>query len=157
MTAALAASLDQTSTTIGIALGVLSLLAALGGYYRWARPKYRRGKQKITGVVESLVGRDAIHDNITGVEIVPALPGIGVRMASVEQNQVETRDALRHIATLLESQQAQDHRLDNLESRVHTLEGAAAERVVAKVESIAAWDAVGKIADQRDDVDPELG
>lgn len=149
--------LDQPNAVVGLALGTLSLLAALTGYYRWARPKYRNSKQKITGVVESLVGRDAIHDNITGVEIVPALPGIGVRMASVEQNQIETRDALRHIATLLESQQAQDHRLDSLEKRVLNLESASTERVVTKVESTAAWEAVGKIADQRDNVDPDLG
>lgn len=147
-------SLAQTSTSVSIALGVIALVGALVGYLRWLRPKYRRGKGELVKAKDSIIGRPAIVDSITGRVLAPELPGIGQRIESVERNQVETRDALRHIATLLESQQAQDHRLNEHESRLSRLEEAVVERVATKVESMAAWQAVAKVAESIPPADP---
>lgn len=150
-------SLDQTSTSVGIILGVLAIVGAVVTHFRWIRPKIRAGKDVYVAGRDSLIGRPAIVDTITGKELSPALPGVGVRLANVEAGQLETRDALRHIATLLESQQAQDKRLDGLESRVHALEEGAVERIVTKAESASAWRAVEAVANGTPPADESPG
>ncbi len=141
-----AVSLDQTSASVSVALGIIAILGAVVAHFRWVRPKYRRGRDMFVAGRDSLIGRPAIVDTITGKELSPALPGIGNRMENVEQNQIETRDALRHIAAVMEGQQIQDRRIDDHETRLHALEAAAVERIVTKAESAAAWRAVEAVS-----------
>jgi hypothetical protein len=151
-------SLDQAQVTISVALGICALVGVVVAHFRWVRPRYRSGKDMFVAGRDSLIGRPAIVDTITGKEISPALPGVGVRLANVEAGQLETRDALRHIAAVMEGQQIQDRRIDRLESDVQSLKDAAVERVVAKAESAAAWRAVEAVANNGDTThdEPEL-
>lgn len=149
--------LDRTNDIVGLALGLLALLGALLGYLRWVRPRIKRGVGTWVQIRDSIIGRDAQRDSITGREVPgSALPGIGVRMDNVERGQVQTQKALEHIATLIESQQQQDQRLDTVERRVDALEQAAIERVAGKAESVAAWRAVEAVARQADPTTPEI-
>lgn len=145
---------NQTTAVVGLALGFIALVGTVVGVVRWARPRWRRAKSQGAAALYSLVGRDAIVEPISGREILPALPGIGVRMESVEIAQVKTQKTLEHVAALLESQREQDRRIEHVEDavadlgeRVVTLENQALERVAAKAESVAAWRAVEAIAD----------
>ncbi|UUW87393.1 hypothetical protein [Pimelobacter simplex] len=148
--------LDRTNDIIGLVLGVIAVLGALLGYLRWVRPRIRRGIGVWVQIRDSLIGREEQRDSITGRKTADALPGIGVRMDNVERGQQEQSRALNHIATLIESQQQQDQRLDTVERRVDALEQAAIERVAGKAESVAAFRAIEAVARQTDPTAPEI-
>lgn len=130
-------NLADISATTGLALSLCALLAVLGGWLRWARPRWRKIKNDALGARDALVGRDAIVDRASGREVAPAIPGIGQRMATVEQA----------LVTLVDN----EHRLTALEHDVAELKGATVERALTKVESIAAWEAMAKAHDARPD------
>lgn len=121
---------------VAAAIGALALLGkyALKGW-RWQRAFSR----KATAVADSILGRDAVVDSITGKEIAPALPGMGVRMAHQEQQM----EAITVAVTKLASQQ--EYLVDH-ERRIKALEDQAVERVVTRAESAAAWRAVEAVA-----------
>jgi len=149
--------IDRSNDIVALVLGLLAVLGALLGYLRWIRPRFKRGLGTWVQIRDSLIGREAQHDTITGREIPgSALPGIGVRMDNVERGQQQTQKALEHIATLIESQQQQDQRLDTVERRVDALEQAAIERVATKAENVAMWRGVEAIAKQTDPTTPEI-
>jgi hypothetical protein len=60
---------------------LLTLLTAVFAFFRWVRPRLKQAASDIQAGRDALIGRDAIHDTITGRELVPALPGIGVTRA----------------------------------------------------------------------------
>lgn len=128
-------NLAEVSATTGLALSLCALLAVLGGWLRWIRPRWRNGRREITAVRDAILGREAQFDSITGKEISPALPGMGVRMAHQEQQMELITSAVARLAETHE-------RLENHESRIKKLEDAAVERVVARAESAAAWRAM---------------
>lgn len=113
-------------------IGLMTVAGLVFGFYRWVRPRFASIGNDVRAGRDALVGRAAVFDSITGRELSPELPGIGVRMATIETA----------VAILAES----SGRLDSLEHRVESLEGAAVERVVAKVESAQAWRAVEAVA-----------
>jgi hypothetical protein len=130
---------------------LLTLLTAVFAFFRWVRPKLKQAASDIQAGRDALIGRDAIHDTITGKELVPALPGIGVRMATTEQQMGVLTDAVAKLAdsTL---------RLDDHDNRLRRLEEGVVERVVTRAESTAAWRAVEAIATHPDDTPtPGLG
>lgn len=138
--------LSRTNEIVGAAIGLATLLGLVFSWIRWVRPRLQRARAEAVAVRDSLVGREAIVDTITGRVISPALPGLGVRMEAVEHAQVETKQVLEHIATLIEGQQDQDRRIEDHEDRIKALEDQTVERVVTKVESAAAWRAVEAVA-----------
>jgi hypothetical protein len=132
---------------------LLTLLTAVFAFFRWVRPRLKQAASDIQAGRDALIGRDAIHDTITGRELVPALPGIGVRMATTEQQMGVLTDAVAKLAdsTL---------RLDDHDNRLRRLEEGVVERVVTRAESTAAWRAVEAIATQPEHEDapvPGLG
>jgi hypothetical protein len=132
---------------------LLTLLTAVFAFFRWVRPRLKQAASDIQAGRDALIGRDAIHDTITGRELVPALPGIGVRMATTEQQMGVLTDAVAKLAdsTL---------RLDDHDNRLRRLEEGVVERVVTRAESTAAWRAVEAIATQPEHDDtpaPGLG
>jgi hypothetical protein len=136
--------LNQSQAVIACTVGGLTILAALVGYVRWARPGIKQAKSDFVAARDSIVGRDAVKDSITGREIEPALPGIGVRMAANERNLGRLTDAVAQIA--------QSHaRLENHEERIVQLEAGAVERVMSKAESAAAWRAIAAVAGEPDE------
>lgn len=141
--------IEGTNEAVALALGVAALLGVLVGWVRWVRPKIRRGRREVTAVRDAILGRDAITDSITGKEIEPALPGMGVRMAQQEQQMAIITDAVAKIAD--------SHlRLESLESRVKVLEDARVERVVTQVESAQAWRAIANAHDADPNDAPDL-
>lgn len=140
-------NLDQAQVTISLLLGICALAGVVVGYLRWWRPKYRHVVGQVVAGRDSLIGREAVVDSITGREILPALPGIGVRMENVETAVVKVVD-------LIESEHRQNRRIEAIEAevgqlwhRVGQLEDGVIERVAAKAESVATWRAVEKIAE----------
>ena len=101
---------------------VAAAVTATGGLIKWLRPKWRKTKREVVAAKDSLLGREAKHDSITGKEVLPALPGIGQRMAVIE-------NALTQLVDL-------HHRLDEHSERLEALERKDMERALARTESI---------------------
>lgn len=120
---------------LGALAGATTVAVAILGWLRWLRPKLRHTLGQVGAVRDSILGREAILDSITGIELAPALPGVGVRLADQE----------RHLGTLAEAVAtiaADHHQIADHEGRIVRLEQAAVERVVGKAESVAAWRAM---------------
>ncbi|MAE64165.1 MAG: hypothetical protein CMJ18_07800 [Phycisphaeraceae bacterium] len=121
---------------IAIAVGVTTLLGAVGAFWvKVLKPRIEAGRKEATAVRDAILGREPITDSITGREIAPALPGIGQRMATVEQALVTLADQGRRLGDLEDEQIDHGERLDKLEA-------AQVERVVTRAESTAAWRAM---------------
>jgi hypothetical protein len=118
---------------------VIAILTATFGFFRWVRPRVKQAASDIQAGRDALIGRDAIYDSITGKELVPALPGIGVRMST---NEAQLSDLVGAVSKLADN----DHRLTEVEERVKRLEAGVVERVVTKAESLQAWRAVEAVA-----------
>lgn len=121
-------NIADLNATTGLALSVCALLAILGGWWRWVRPRWHKVKNDALGARDALVGREAIIDRASGRVVAEAIPGIGSRMETVEQA----------LITLVDNEK----RLTALETDVADLKQAAVERVATRVDSIAAWQAI---------------
>lgn len=140
--------LGQVNALTGVFLGIAGVLTVLVGWLKVIRPAWRHGWGKVTAAFDSINGRPAIVDSITGAEIEPALPGIGVRMAHQEAVSVELAAAVSRLADTQEQHLALARQVRRIDDRVAKLEAAAVERVVTKVESAEAWRAVQAVAGQ---------
>jgi hypothetical protein len=134
-------SMDALSKAL---IGVITLAAMVVSFYRLVRPKLRRASSDIRAGRDALVGREAVFDTITGKEIAPALPGIGVRMATTELQMTTLTEAVATLAdgrlTSLELWRADVDRWRGV------VDAGAVERVVTRAESAAAWRAVEAVA-----------
>ena len=108
---------------------MLELIIALGaagavivGVWRWALPRIRSGARTYGAFKDAVLGREAVTHPDTGAEIIPASPGLGHRMSTVETA----------VVRLAESQA----RWDDHENRIARLEKAESERIVSRAESI---------------------
>jgi hypothetical protein len=137
--------LDMTTRAI-ITAG--AIVAVLGGWWRWVRPRYRKAKRDSVAIRDVLLGREAQRDTITQQETSPAIPGIGQRMSTVEHALVTFAENRHDLDSLIESRA-------NHEDRIKKLEDASVERVVTRAESAAAWRAVEAVANAQPDVDAE--
>lgn len=127
-------------------VGVLAILGALVAFVRWVRPKWREMKHDARAGRDALLGREAVYDSITGKEITPALPGIGQRVASLEETSAATAVALTRLADT-------HTRIDGLEHRVSRLERGDAERTLARTESIELLRTIDTVARNKKDDD----
>jgi len=134
-----ASEIASSIVLLGAVVGALALLWTKVGRRSWRA--YRSARTKVTAVSDAILGRDAVVDTITGREIAPALPGMGVRMAHQEQQM----EAITAAVTRLASQQ---EALTDHERRIKALEEASVERVVTKAESAAAFRAIEAVAQQ---------
>jgi hypothetical protein len=128
-----------------VGAGLVAVAAAIGAiallwkYAVKAWRGWRLARSKVGAVTDAILGREAVVDSITGKEIAPALPGMGVRMAHQEQQM----EAITLAVTRLASQQ---EALTDHEKRIKALEDGAFERMVTRAESAAAWSAVEAVA-----------
>lgn len=127
--------IENLSAASGLALSILALLAAFVGWVRWVRPRVRKTRDDSVAIRDAILGRDPIIDSITKKEIAPALPGIGQRMATVEQALI-TFAQNQHDLEVLRG------RVDEHDQDIKELKDARAERVVSRVESAAAFRAM---------------
>lgn len=108
--------LSKIDLTMKALIAVATLTGILFGFLRWVRPQMKRAAADTAAVRDAILGREAVRDSITGRELAPELPGIGVRMATVENA----------IATLVD----QHTRIEGLERRVTVLENTSSQTVV---------------------------
>lgn len=136
--------IDGLSQSTELALGLGGLLVMVAGGLRWARPKWRQFKNDALGARDALVGREAIIDRASGREVAPAIPGIGHRMATVEQVLVTLVDNEHRLS-------AAEDAISSLRADVTRLDAAYVERIVTKAESASAWRAVEAAIDATPD------
>lgn len=132
-----AETVEHYSTPILSVLGILAILIPV--WLKWIRPKWRAFIHDVAAGRDALVGRDAIHDPLSGTQIAPALPGVGKRMETIEAALVVLAD---NQAVLI-----------NHEERILALEQAAVERIVTRAESGAAYSAMEAAFRSHDDPD----
>lgn len=125
---------------MAVIVGGMTVLAGVVGWVRWVRPRVKRTAHQVIAVRDSILGRDAVIDSITGAEQSPALPGVGVRLAETERHLGVLAQA---VATIAESHV----RLEEHEARITALEQQAVERIVSRAESTAAWVAMQAAAE----------
>lgn len=126
---------------VPLALGIIALLTAIVGWLKWIRPRYRAGRNTVTAITETLLGRDEIVDAATGRVLVKKQPGMATRIDTVERALVALSD--------------QHRTLDDHEKRITALEEATVERVVARQESALAWRAMETALKSTPDEEPE--
>lgn len=103
-----------------ITLGAVG--AVILAVLRWAWPKVKTFSRAVGEFKDAVLGREATVHPDTGAELVPAQPGLGARMASIE---------------IAVGELARTHRrLDSHEARIAALEQAATERAMARTETI---------------------
>lgn len=66
-------------------LKVAALIASIYAGFKWGVPLLGRFLRDIRAIRDSILGREAQIDSITKEQISPALPSLGVRLASLEQ------------------------------------------------------------------------
>lgn len=125
-------ALDDWSAWI-ITIG--AVFTVLMGFFRWVWPRWRAFWNKIGGVSDAILGREAIVDRVTGKELVPAQPGLGVRQANQEQQMELLTVTVTKLVDQQDYLQALSRVVDGHDDRITALEDAAVERVVSKVES----------------------
>jgi hypothetical protein len=127
-------------------IAVMTCGALVFSFFRWVRPGVKQVASDVRAGRDALVGREAIHDSITGRELVPALPGIGVRMASTENNLTELTTAVAKLADNDQRTTDLEHWRAEVEAWRATVDAQSVERVVTRAESAAAWRAVEAVA-----------
>ena len=146
---------ENLNAATGLALSLCALMALMLGWLRWLRPRYRQIKSDAISARDAIVGRDAQYDSITRELTEPALPGIGVRMASQEAQMTEMTKAVTQLAVTHTQLIRVNETLVNHEGRLANLEAATVERVAARNESTAAWGAVEAVANATPPPPPE--
>lgn len=127
--------IENLNTATGLALSLCALLAIVAGWMRWARPRIKKTREDGAAIRDAILGRDPIVDSITKKEIAPALPGIGQRMATVEQALVTFAQNQHDLEELR-------RRVDAHDADIAALKSGSVERIVTKAESAAAWRAM---------------
>lgn len=144
-------------------LAVGGALALVATFWRWLLPKYRAGKADARAIRDTLVGREATRDSITGEEIRPAIPGIGARMAEQEKHAAQVASdigiltrAVADLARTSERLDAVERNHADLAQRVTAVEqGHFLERMAGKAESIQLFRTIEQVAkNDPDDHDP---
>ena len=148
--------LDNTQAVAGITAAVVATCFTIGGLWlKYGLPKWRRTKAQATAAWDSIVGREAVVDSITGKELAPALPGVGVRLDILTDAVTKMSDQHVRIESLELSREKTDAELVAHAAAIQELKAATVERIVTKSESAAAWRAIEAIAHDPDAVEDE--
>jgi hypothetical protein len=119
-----------------------AFVAVVGGWWKWMRPRIKAIGHDVRAGRDSLIGRAAIHDSITGKELVPALPSMGQRLSHYEERVDTIAEAMVALAANTADLSEQRAHIVDLESRVNRLEENTIERTVARAESMTAYAAM---------------
>jgi hypothetical protein len=147
------------------ASGVITLGAVCGvllGVIRWCRPRFKGLRRDFIAGRDALVGRDPIFDSMTGKEIAPAVPGIGTRMANVEEaivtiarHQTAIADLNTIVADLRLNDARHDVHLARHDKDLADLKLAQVERIVSRAESTQMFKTVEVALNAQPPVDAE--
>lgn len=132
----------MTAENVALAAAVVGLISALAGWWRWGRPRLEKARQDGAAMRDAILGRDPVVDSITGRELAPALPGIGVRMATTEEQMLLLTEAVAKIADSHVRLAHIETRVDDIAADVADLKAGAMERIMARAEAAQAWSAV---------------
>lgn len=142
--------LSTFSDNIAWIVAIVGGLITLAVLARKAWKRILRAVKTGNAVVDTLVGRPAIHHPESGKELEPASPGIGARMVRLE-------DAFLTLVNQGDRISALEHNQIKHEDAIAKLEAASVERVVTRAESAAAWRAVEAVAlATPEDPEPDL-
>jgi hypothetical protein len=115
----------------GTALGLGALIALIAGWVKVVRPKWRAFWRKVTQFIDAIIGREAIVHPDTGRELVPAQPGIALRLMDQEQHmrdQGQQMEILTNaVAKIADSHERLEHhavRLDQHDADIKELKEA---------------------------------
>lgn len=136
----------MTPEQIGLTATVIGIITALASWWRWGRPKVAKARQEATAMRDAILGREPVIDSITGRELAPALPGIGVRQARTEDQMALLTEAVAKIADSHVRLAHIETRVDVIAADVADLKAGAMERIMARVEAAQAWSAVEAVA-----------
>lgn len=138
--------MTEAQVWVALAVGVTTLIGGFLAWRRRIRPGYLKKRAKMIGAWHSIFGRDEIVDETTGNLLVPALPGIGVRVALTEEHLGEMARAMTQVADAMLRVEAHDRHLAvhdgdiaELKDDVQTLKAASVERVVSGVERVTLY------------------
>ena len=145
----------MTPEQIALAATVVALITGLAGWWRWVHPRINRVKKDGAAMRDAVLGREKVVDSITGRELAPALPGIGVRMAHQEDQMRLLTDAVSKIADSHRRLEHVEMRVDEIAEDVAVLKAGTMERIMARAESAQAWSAVEAIAKTDDPPESE--
>jgi hypothetical protein len=97
-------------------------VAVIWGFLKWVWPRLKVAAQTVVAFKNAVLGTEEVLHPDTGKTLVPAQPGLGARVASIE-------------VTLTELVRT-NRRLDDHERRLGSLEEASAERAAARTETV---------------------
>jgi hypothetical protein len=97
-------------------------VAVVTAFIRWVWPQITTGARVLIAFKNAVLGTDEVTHPDTGAVVVPAQPGMGNRMATLE---VAVTELVRN-----------NRRLDNHEARLDRLEKGVEERTVNRTESV---------------------
>ena len=139
--------------TAGVVTAVTVILGALVVVIRRIRPVWKSLRRDFIAGRDALVGREEIVHPETGRVVVPAVPGIGTRMANVEEAIVAIARHQADIADLKVNDARHDATLAKHAEDIAALKLAQVERIVSKAESTAAFQAMEAVARAQPDLD----
>lgn len=124
----------------GWIVGVLGGLTAVGVIARWLRKRVRTFAQKWDRAREALVGREEIRHPDTDTVLVPSTPGLGQRLAHIEENLTVLSDTRTEMQALTQQVGELAGRFD-----LHVTESAELDLARAHEQS-KMWDTITTIA-----------
>lgn len=138
---------------VSLILLAAAVIGALGIIWqqlvRRGRGAVKEVRSDARKIRDTLVGRDAVVDSITGKEISPALPALGQRMDTVE----------RAVAVLADQHRTLEDHEDRIAANrrdIDALQAAQVERVITRAESAQAWSAMEAAINSQPDDSPEV-
>lgn len=122
---------------VAVSAGATTLVV----FWRWARKRLQRFSHKWDSAREALVGREEIRHPDTGAVLVKATPGLGQRLAHIEENLTVLSDTRTEM-------QALTARVDSIATSLeqHTMESAEVWQARAQAEA-KMWDTIKTIAE----------
>jgi septation ring formation regulator EzrA len=152
----LALNTDGAANTWAVVGSIAAVLVVIVTFLKWVRPKIRRTKSDVVAARDSILGREAVVDTITGETIREALPGIGVRMAN---NEAQMERLTNAVATIAQSHLHMDsiaRRVTQVEDDVAALKAASAERITGNIAQARVFGALDKAITNKGAIDGEV-
>lgn len=132
-------NLDSAYTALATFALIVTLLA---GWVKWARPRLTEHLRRERAKDDAILGRPPVLDSITGKELAPAVPALGVRLSNIEGVIVRLAESDAERKIIITQLTRHDRQIENLDARITRVEEGQLERIVTKAESAQMWRAV---------------
>lgn len=105
----------ETLTVVYTASGIAVLWA---GWFKLARPKWRRWVNRFNGAIDTVIGREEFTDNVTG-ERVPAVPPLGIHLAEIRRDVSDLTEVVGQLTAVVADQKVLRDGFDAHELRLN--------------------------------------